>query len=108
MRLLCDHNVAAKYVEAFEQTDDISVTTVADELSPEATDEAIARFAKQCDSVVLTTDDDFFEYADVCGVLIYSQISDPTPGDILDAVVAIDKAYTSPHEITETIPERWR
>jgi hypothetical protein len=107
MRLLCDHNVAAKYVQAFEQSDSITVTTVADELSSVATDEEIVGFAKQNDWVVFTTDDDFFEHADACGVLVYSQITDPSPGDVLDAVDAIDGAYESHREIIETIPGDW-
>lgn len=107
MRILCDHNVAAKYVEAFEQAAGITVTTVADELSPAATDDAIVRFASRNDWVVFTTDDDFFEHADLCGVLVYSQISDPSPGDVLDAVTALDEVYESPGEIVETLPGNW-
>jgi predicted nuclease of predicted toxin-antitoxin system len=107
MRLLCDHNVARKYVQAFEQSDNITVTTVAEELSPEATDETIVRFAKRNRLVVFTTDDDFFEHADVCGVLVYSQITDPSPGDVLDAVTAIDDAYESQNKVIETIPGNW-
>lgn len=104
MRLLCDHNVAAKYVQAFEQVDDITVTTVADELSPEATDDEIVRFAKQNGQAVFTTDTDFFEHTDACSVLVYSQTTDPSPGDVLNAVDAIDDAYESHRDIVETIP----
>lgn len=107
MRILCDHNVAAKYIEAFERAEGITVATVADELSPEVTDEAIVRFASRDDWVVFTTDDDFFEHADVCGVLVYSQISDPSPGDVLDAVAAIEVAYDSPSDIITTVPGGW-
>jgi len=35
MRLLCDQNVAVKYVRAFENHDELVVTTVAEELSPD-------------------------------------------------------------------------
>jgi predicted nuclease of predicted toxin-antitoxin system len=107
MRLLCDQNVAAKYVQAFDRADDIAVTTVADELSPDATDDRIAQFAEQEGWVVFTTDDDFFEHADNCPVLIYSQLTDPSPGTVLDAVRAIDDAYESPAEITEAVPGNW-
>ena len=107
MRLLYDHNVTAKYVQAFEQADGIAVTTVVDELTSVATDEEIVESAKQNDWVVFTTDDDFFEHADVCGVLVYRQITDPSPGDVLDAVDAIDNAYESHSEILETVPRDW-
>lgn len=107
MRILCDQNVAAKYVHALEQAENITVTTVADELAPDAPDEEIVRYAESEDCVVFTTDDDFFEHAGVCGVLIYSQITDPSPGEVLDAVEAIERAYNSHSEITETVPGNW-
>jgi hypothetical protein len=107
MRLLCDQNVAAKYVQAFENHDEFVVTTVATELSPDATDDDIVAYAATHDWVVFTSDDDFFEHAEQCGVLVYNQLSDPSPGDALDAVVAIDDAYESDREIIETIPGSW-
>ena len=70
MRLLCDQNVAAKYVQAFDQLNECVVTTVADALSPDATDKEIVAFAATHNWVVFTSDDDFFEHADQCGVLV--------------------------------------
>jgi len=107
MRLLCDQNVAAKYVQAFENHDEFVVTTVASELSPDASDDDIATFAATHGWVIFTSDDDFFEYAGQCGVLVYNQLSDPSPGAILDAVVALDDAYESSREITEVVPGNW-
>lgn len=107
MRLLCDHNVASKYVQTFERADNIAVTTVAKELSPAATDEEIVRLAESEDWIILTTDDDFFEQADGCGLIVYSQFADPPPGEVLKALSAIDKAYTMNSEILETVPGNW-
>ena len=89
MRLLCDQNVAGKYVQAFENHDEFVVSTVAEGLSPD------------------TSDDDFFEHADQCGGLVYNQLHDPPPGDVLDAVMAIDAAYESNQEIIEVVPGNW-
>jgi hypothetical protein len=107
MHLLCDQNVAAKYVQAFENRDEFIVRTVANELSPDASDGDIVAYAASHDWVVFTSDDDFFEHADQCGVLVYNQLSDPSPGDVLDAVVAIEDGYESSREITEVIPGNW-
>jgi predicted nuclease of predicted toxin-antitoxin system len=107
MRLLCDQNVAAKYMQAFDGLAECVVTTVADELSPDASDEEIVEFAATHDWVVFTSDDDFFEHADQCGVLVYNQLMDPSPGDVLEAVRAIEKAYESNQDIIETVPGSW-
>lgn len=107
MHLLCDQNVAATYVQAFERSEEFVVTTVADELSPDATDDDIVSHAATQDWVVFTSDDDFFEHADQCGVLVYNQLSDPSPGDLLDAVLTIAEAYESNQEIIETVPGDW-
>ena len=107
MRLLCDHHVPTKYLLAFEHADEITVTTVADELSAAASDEEIATFAAQDGWVVFTNDDDFFEQTASFGILVYSQIEDPQPSDIVNAVIAIDQAYESNSEIIEAVPDDW-
>ena len=61
MRLLCDQNVAGKYVQAFENHDEFVVSTVAEELSPDTSDDDIVAYAARYDWVVFTSDDDFFE-----------------------------------------------
>ena len=40
-------------------------------------------------------------------VLVYNQLHDPPPGDVLDAVMAIDAAYDSNQEIIEVVPGNW-
>lgn len=107
MRLRCDQNVAAKYVQAFDGLDEFVVTTVADELSPDASDEEVVAFAATHDWVVFTSDDDCFEHADQCGVLVYNQLIDPSPGDVREAVRAIEEVYESNQDIIETVPGSW-
>lgn len=107
MRLLCDQNVAAKYVQAFKRQEGFVVATVADTLSPEVSDDEIVAYAATHDWVVFTSDSDFFEHADQCGILVYNQLFDPAPGDMLNAVTAIEDAYESNREIVETIPGNW-
>jgi predicted nuclease of predicted toxin-antitoxin system len=77
MGRLCDQNVAAKYGQAFENRDEFVGRTVANELSPDASDSDIVAYAAAHDWVGITSDDDFFEHADQCGALVYNQLSDP-------------------------------
>ncbi len=107
MRLLCDHNVAAKYIRAFEQAEGLEVTTVADELSADAPDDEIATHARRNELVLFTSDDDFFDPTGAFGLLVYSQIEDPRPGEVVRAVATIDRVYESNSEIVETVPGDW-
>ena len=107
MRILCDHHVPPRYVHAFEQKPEITVTTVRDSLTRDAPDAEIAAFAKREDWVVYTNDDDFYHPDLSHGLVVYSQRENPSPGDIVDAVLAIDRAYVSPTEVNEFVPDGW-
>lgn len=107
MQILCDHHVPAKYISAFEDAAGITVRPVSDVLSPTATDHEIARYAEQNDWVVFTNDDDFLLTDGDHGLLIYDQIADPPPGNIVDAVNRIDDAYESNEGILEAVPGEW-
>jgi hypothetical protein len=107
MRILCDQNVPVKYVEAFERADDVTVTTVADALDHDAPDTEIATYAEREGWVVFTNDDDFFVAGGDHGLLLYDQLEDPRPGDIVDAVQQIDRVYTDSSDIVESIPGDW-
>lgn len=102
MRICCDQNVASKYVETFERTQWTS-TTVASALDPEASDAEIASFARTNDWVVFTSDDDFYVHADSHGLLVYSQVEDPEPGVVREAIAAYDR----PADVTEFVPDGW-
>jgi predicted nuclease of predicted toxin-antitoxin system len=93
MRLLCDQNVSQQYIDAFRLADDFEVGLVREELDARASDADIAAFAAANDWVVVTSDDDFFELADVCGVVYYLQLDAPAVGDVLTAVRSIREAY---------------
>lgn len=107
MRLLLDQNVPEKYRSAFEGADGITVSTVREELRQDASDTQIAVFAEQDGWVVFTNDSDFFSEAGDFGRLFYSQLEDPTPGDVVQALQAIAYAYDDDSEIVEKVPNRW-
>lgn len=104
VRLLCDENVDQRYVETFRSTDWITVTTVREGLSSDATDETIAEFATSEGWVVFTGDDDFLRADPDCGVVFYHQMERPSPGDVVDVLRAIEEAYAEPDEIREFVP----
>ena len=99
MRLLCDQHVPPKYLSAFANAKDVTATTVRDKLAADASDTDIATYAAEREWVVFTNDDDFYRSATVYGLLVYDQISDPSPDEILDAVRAIEAAYDDPTAI---------
>jgi hypothetical protein len=76
-------------------------------LRPSASDEAIARYATANDCVVFTNDDDFYTEQLHHGLVLYSQIEDPPPGAVLEALVAIEAAYDSTADIVEFVPDGW-
>jgi hypothetical protein len=107
MRVLCDQNVASKYRTAFEQTEYVTVTAVAEKLSHDAPDSEIAAYATDQDWVVFTNDDDFYTESPSHGLLLYDQLEDPTPGVVLEAIEAIEASYERPDEIAEYVPDGW-
>jgi len=49
----------------------------------------------------------FFDSSRSFGLLVYNQIEAPKPGDVISAVLAIERAYESRQDIVETVPGNW-
>jgi hypothetical protein len=107
MRLLCDQNVARRYIDACVQAPDLQAVTVRDALDPRTTDPDIAAYARENGYVVLTADDDFFELSDQCGCRYFHQSDTPPVGDVLEAIRRIDGAYDDRANIVEVVPGEW-
>lgn len=116
VRILCDHNVDGKYVEAFRHTDWITVKTERKVLSSEAYDPEIMTYAEANDWVVFTSDLAFEDDDDEsgidpagaeCGVVTYRQVEDPSPGLMIDALWRIARQYHDHSEIREYVPSDW-
>lgn len=107
MRVLCDQNVPQKYVDALAAAGGITVATVRETLVADAPDREIAAYAAENDWVVLTNDSDFFGDSRGFGLLVYNQLEDPRPSDIVDSIQAIDYAYESNSEVVEKVPDGW-
>lgn len=107
MRLLCDQNVAQKYVDACISASDLQTVTVRDALDPRASDLDIAAYAKTNEYVVLTGDDDFFQLTNQCGCIYFHQFDNPPVGDVLAALRQINDAYVHADEIIEVVPGDW-
>lgn len=107
MRLLCDQNVAQRYVDGFADTPEFDVATVSVVLDPRVSDLDIAAYARQHGYVVFTSDDDFFALDCPCGFIYYQQAARPPVGDVLAAVRAIRDAYADHSTIAEVVPGGW-
>lgn len=57
--------------------------------------------------MILTNDSDFFGESSEFGLLVYSQLEDPRPGDIVDAIQAVEDVYESNTDMVETVPNGW-
>lgn len=107
MNLLCDGNVARRYVDAFARADGITVRTITEALSGDADDSEIADYAAENDLVVLTEDDDFLALDADCGVVLYHQTEMPPPERVVAATREIATGYHDPDEIREYVPGEW-
>lgn len=107
MQVLCDEHVSLKYVDALKEARGITVMTALDEFSAGASDTGIATHANANDWVVLTNDDGFSRLRKHHGLLFYSQVEDPSPGDVASAIQAIDYGYESNREVVEKVPNGW-
>jgi len=107
MRILCDQNVPEKYVSAFRNAGNVTVATVEDELEHDAADAEIATYAERHQWVVFTNDDDFFVAGGDHGLLLFDQLEDPQPGNVVRAVEKIVEVYADPSEVVESVPGEW-
>lgn len=119
MRILCDRNVANKYVQVFQQVDWVTVRKLGDVLPMDASDPEIIDYAGETGWVIFTSDVRFLEpdkaadekSVDIgtveCGIVFYQQTDNPTPGDVLDALQLIEQSHTDPSDIQEYVPGEW-
>jgi predicted nuclease of predicted toxin-antitoxin system len=107
VRLLCDHNVNEKYIDTFQRTEGLTVATVRDELSQDADDAPISEYAEQHGWVVFTEDDHFHAHDHDRGVIFYTHIENPSPGDVVTAIQEIADEYDDHRSINEHVPDGW-
>lgn len=107
MRLLCDHSVDRRFIDTFRRTDWITMTTVAEELSPDADDEIISEYAAQHNWIVFTEDDDFTGHNHDRGLVRYIHRNRPSPSDVLNALEVVADAYSDQRNIDVIVPGGW-
>lgn len=93
MKLLCDEMVAIKFCSALEEADGIEVRRTVDVLGEEAGDARISQYAKDNEYVVLTRDEGFFARDIDHGLIYYSQSENPSPSELVAAVVDIRDSH---------------
>jgi predicted nuclease of predicted toxin-antitoxin system len=72
MKRCCDENIKRSITTLLEQ-EGYDIVRVQDEHEPGFEDEAIVRFCRETDRVLLTNDDDFFEFDEHPGVLFLDE-----------------------------------
>ena len=111
IRILCDRCVDQKYVDAFENTDWITLRRVEDVFPNDAEDtddREISEYVEQHEWVVFTEDDHFRTRHDHDrGVVLYHHIEQPSPRDVVDALSVIAEVYDDYREIDEYVPDGW-
>lgn len=78
-----------------------------EELSQDTDDTAISEYAEHHDWVVFTEDDDYRALDHDRGLVLYTHLDRPSPGDTVDALRAIADAYDDHRNIDENAPGEW-
>jgi len=76
MKLCCDENIKRSITNLLEQ-EGYDVVRVQEQLELGFEDRAIVEFCRENNRVLLTTDDDFFEFDQRPGVLFLDGVSHP-------------------------------
>jgi hypothetical protein len=120
MRVLCDRNVAQRYLDTFRRTDWITMIEADDAFPKDASDAEIGAYAKEHEWVIFTSDKRFRErdeeeaageevpnQIEGCGVIYYRQREKPAPGKVVAAMRALADAYVDHSEIDQYVPSNW-
>lgn len=104
MRLCCDENVKRSVTSLLRQ-EGHDVVRVQDELELGDGDAEIVAFCRETDRVLLTNDDDFFEFDD-CGVLFLTEQGAP-PREVATAIQRIDRHSDRAADRVWHVPNGW-
>jgi hypothetical protein len=107
MKVLREHNVGWKYLNALAAIDGVTVERCTDDLPADAPGTDIAEFAQRESYVILTRDEDFFALDPDCGILFLAPNRAPQPSGVRRAVERIIEAYADDGDVREPVPGRW-
>ncbi|MFB6228597.1 MAG: DUF5615 family PIN-like protein [Halobacteriales archaeon] len=105
MKICCDENVTRSATEILRQ-EGYDAVRVQDELDLGFGDDEIITFCRETDRLVLTNDDDFFDFDDHPGVLFLAEQRTP-PRDIVTAIRRIDRHVPETAGTVWHIPDGW-
>ncbi len=105
MKICCDENIKRSITDLLEQ-EGYDIVRVQDELELGFVDEAIVRFCHENDRVLLTNDDDFFEFDQHPGVLFLDEQRTP-PRKAVTAIQRIDRQVTEMAGQVWHVPDGW-
>ncbi|UWG51838.1 PIN domain [Halalkaliarchaeum sp. AArc-CO] len=105
MKLCCDENVKRSITTLLEQ-EGYDVVRVQDDLELGIEDAEIVRFCRADDRVLLTNDDDFFEFDDHPGILFLDEQRTP-PRTVVTALQRIDRHVDDVSGQIWHLPDGW-
>lgn len=105
MKICSDENIKRSITTLLEQ-EGYDVVRVQDELEIGFEDEAIVRFCREANRVLLTNDDDFFEFNDHPGILFLDEQRTP-PRTVVTAVQRIDRHVADTADQVWHVPDGW-
>ena len=105
MKLCCDENIKRSIAMLLEQ-EGYDVVRVQDELELGFEDIEIVRFCREHNRVILTNDDDFFEFDGRVGVIFLDEQRTP-PRDVVTAIQRIDRHVPDVTDRVWHVPDGW-
>jgi predicted nuclease of predicted toxin-antitoxin system len=105
MKICCDENVTRSATEILRQ-EGYDVVRVQDALDLGFGDDDIMSFCRETDRLVLTNDEDFFDFDDHPGILFLDEQRTP-PRDIVTTITRIDRHVPETAGTVWHVPDGW-
>lgn len=105
MRVWCDENIKRSVTTLLQQAG-YDVVRVQDELDVGFADEDIITFCRETDRVLVTNDDDFFQFETHPGICFLDEQRTP-PRDVMTAMYRLDRYVSDLSDQVWHVPDGW-
>lgn len=105
MRLCCDENIKRSVTVLFEQ-EGYDVVRVQDELELGYADAEIIDFCRETGRILVTNDDDFFDFTAHPGILFLAE-QRTAPRKVVTAVQRLDRHVSDLSDTVWHVPDGW-
>ena len=105
MKLCCDENIKRSITTILDQ-EGHDVVRVQDELDLGDTDRTVLEFCRETDRILLTNDDDFFDFETLPGILVLNE-QRTSPRTVATAIQRIDRRVPDVSDQVWHLPNGW-